>query len=216
MKKQALTGLVMLLPLTLTIWIISSIISWLTDPFVGIAEAILSAIGLSGVRFLWLGPDQVLFMLSHFLVLAFLVGFILLIGTIGHHIVVSYLIRWGDGVIQKIPVVSSIYKTSQDLIQTVLATDNKAFKQVVLVQYPHNECWAIGLVAKEGLGAPDLIPVFVPTTPNPTSGFLLMYEKKRVIPLQMTVEEAFRYIISCGVLISPNALSTLSFEHTKN
>ena len=211
-KKYVMTGLVMLLPLALTVWIITSIVGWLTGPFVGLTEKILSTLGLTGTPLLFLSSDQVLFLFSQLLVLLFLFVFILTIGAVGRHIVVAYCIRAGDRLIHKIPVISSVYKTSQELIQTILATDNKAFKQVVLVPFPNADCRSIGLVTKEGPVAPELVPVFVPTTPNPTSGYLIMYERSKVVPLDMTIEEAFRYIISCGVLLSG---STITREGTK-
>ena len=215
MKKYILTGLVMLLPLALTVWIISSIIGWLTGPFIGLTEKILYALGLTGTQFLFFTPDQVLFLASQLFVLLFLLAFILIVGAVGRHIVVAYCIKAGDRLIHKIPVISSVYKTSQELIQTILATDNKAFKQVVLVPFPNAECRSIGLVTKEGPVAPGLVPVFVPTTPNPTSGYLIMYERSKVVPLKMTVEEAFRYIISCGVLLSESAITPLLTEEVR-
>ena len=203
-----MTGLVMLLPLALTLWIISSLIHWLTEPFVGIAERILSAVGLIGTPILFISAENVLLGLSQLLVLAALFGFIILIGAIGRHFFFRYLIRLSDAVLHKIPVISSVYKTSQELIQTLLTTDNRAFKQVVLVPFPNADCLSIGLVTREGPAAPHLIPVFVPTTPNPTSGYLIMFDRSKVTPLDMTVEEAFRYIISCGVLITNTSFSS--------
>lgn len=197
-----MTGLVMLLPIALTFWIITSLIGWLTQPFVGIAEKILSAIGLTGTSILFLSAEKVLLCLSQLLVLAFLFFFIILIGAIGRHFFFRYLIRLSDTVLHKIPIISSVYKTSQELIQTILTTDNKAFKQVVLVPFPNADCYSIGLVTREGPAAQHLIPVFVPTTPNPTSGYLIMYDRSKVVPIDMSVEEAFRYIISCGVLVN--------------
>jgi uncharacterized membrane protein len=131
----------------------------------------------------------------------------MLIGAIGRHFFFRYLIRMSDAVLHRIPIISSVYKTSQELIQTILATDNRAFKQVVLVPFPNAECYSIGLVTREGPVAPNLIPVFVPTTPNPTSGYLIMYDRSKVVPLDMSVEEAFRYIISCGVLITDTSFA---------
>ncbi len=203
-----MTGLVMLLPLALTLWIISSLIHWLTEPFVGIAERILSAVGLIGTPILFISAENVLLGLSQLLVLAALLSFIILIGAIGRHFFFRYLIRLSDAVLHKIPVISSVYKTSQELIQTLLTTDNRAFKQVVLVPFPNADCLSIGLVTREGPAAPHLIPVFVPTTPNPTSGYLIMFDRSKVTPLDMTVEEAFRYIISCGVLITNTSFSS--------
>jgi uncharacterized membrane protein len=197
-----MTGVVMLLPLALTLWIIGSLVNWLTQPFVGVAETILSAIGLTGTPILFLSAENVLLCLSRILVLVFLFFFIILFGAVGRHFFFRYLIRLGDSIIHKIPVISSVYKTSQELIQTILTTDNRAFKQVVLVPFPNPECYSIGLVTREGPVAPNLVPVFVPTTPNPTSGYLIMFDKSKVVPLDISVEEAFRYIISCGVLVT--------------
>jgi uncharacterized membrane protein len=201
-KKYAMTGLIMLLPLALTIWIISSIIGWLTNPFVGIAQSILAAFDLGGTPVLFLSADQVLTLFSQLLVLLFIFGFILFVGAIGRYFIFKFILKASDSLLHKIPIISSVYKTSQELIETILTTDNKAFKQVVLVPFPNEECLTIGLVTREGPVAPNLIPVFVPTTPNPTSGYLLMYERAKVIPIDMTIEEAFRYVISCGALLT--------------
>lgn len=201
MKKHIMTGLVMLLPLALTFWIVSFLVNWLTDPFIGMAEGLLRSIGLKGVPFLFMSAEQALFWISRLLVLAFLFLFILLVGIIGRYVVFKYLMRAGDTILHRIPVISSVYKTSQELIQTVLNSDNRAFKQVVLVPFPHEECWTIGLVAREAPNAFDRVPVFVPTTPNPTSGYLVMYERSKVKPLKLSIEEAFRYIISAGALL---------------
>lgn len=201
-----MTGLIILLPLAITLWIIASIVDWLTDPFVGIAKAILSAIGLTGTPILFMSAESVLLHVSQVLVLVFLFFFIILIGAIGRHFFFRYFIRFSDTLLRKIPIISSIYKTSQELIQTVFTSDNRAFKQVVRVPFPNNESWSIGLVTREGPAASTLIPVFVPTTPNPTSGYLIMYDRSKVIPLDMSVEEAFRYIISCGVLVGSSSV----------
>jgi uncharacterized membrane protein len=210
-KKHIMTGLVMLLPLALTFWIVSFLFHWLTEPFIGIAEGFLRAVGLKGVPFFFMTSEQAFFWLSRLLVLVFLVLFILLVGVVGRYVVFKYLIRAGDIILHRIPVISSVYKTSQELIQTILSSDTRAFKQVVLVPFPHNECWTIGLVAREAPNAFDRIPVFVPTTPNPTSGYLVMYERSKVKPLQLSIEEAFRYVISAGALLpDPSRLQNAS------
>lgn len=209
MKKYVMTGLVMLLPIALTFWIIASLVSFLTQPFVGIARSLLCAAGLTQTPLLFVTADTVILCFSRLLILIFIFVFIILIGAIGRHIFFRYLLRVSDAVLHKIPIISSVYKTSQELIQTILTTDNKAFKQVVLVPFPNPDCYSIGLVTREGPVAPHLLPVFVPTTPNPTSGYLIMYDRSKVVPLDMSVEEAFRYIISCGVLVTNTTLAPL-------
>jgi len=109
----------------------------------------------------------------------------------------------GDTILHNIPVISTVYKTSQELIQTILTTSNKSFKQVVLVPFPTPDSWSIGLVTRDDIEIEKRVAVFVPTTPNPTSGFLVMFTRDQIIPLDMKVEEALRYVISCGVLMTP-------------
>ncbi len=211
MKKYILTGLVMLLPLAMTWWIVNSLVGWLTEPFVGITEKILATAGMTGTPILFISAENVLLGLSRLLILLFIVTFIAFVGAIGRRVFFRYLLHLSDTVLHKIPVISSVYKTSQELIQTILTTDNKAFKQVVLVPFPNSECLSIGLVTRDISVAPHLVPIFVPTTPNPTSGYLIMFDRSKVIPLDMSVEEAFRCIISCGVLLT-NASAAASAD----
>jgi uncharacterized membrane protein len=203
MKKQFLTGMIVLLPIALTFWIVSFIVEVLTKPFLGIAEQILSALGLKDVSFLFLSANQVLDYSSKILILTFLFAIIVVIGAIGRHFFFKYLLKIGDAILHRIPLISTVYKTSQELIQTVFASTNKSFKQVVLVPYPNENSWCIGLVTRDDFELENKAAVFVPTTPNPTSGFLIMYDKSKIVPLDMKVEEALRYIISCGVLLTP-------------
>ncbi len=203
MKKYFATGVVVLLPLALTFWIVTFIIDLLTTPFVGIAETLLRTLGLSEAQIFFFTPDQIIKFASQVLVLVFLFLVIIGIGAVGRHIFFKYLIQLGDSLLRKIPLISSVYKTSQELIQTVMTTSNKSFKQVVAVPFPTTESWCIGLVTRDDLDSENRMAVFVPTTPNPTSGFLVMFKKEQVVPLDMKVEEALRYVISCGVLMTP-------------
>jgi uncharacterized membrane protein len=203
MKKYFGTGVVVLLPLALTFWIVSFIIGLLTAPFLGIAEALLCAIGLNNVSFLFLSSEQILYYSSTLLILLFLFGIIIGIGAIGRHFFFKYLMKIGDSILHKIPVISTVYKTSQELISTILTTSNKSFKQVVMVPFPSQGSWSIGLVTRDDLELDNRVAVFVPTTPNPTSGFLVMFNRDEIVPLDMKVDEALRYIISCGVLMTP-------------
>lgn len=192
MKKYFVTGLVVLLPLALTYWIVSFILGVLSDPFTGISVTVLSMLGVHS--------KEVLDLASKVLALGLLFGLIISIGAIGRYFLFKYLLQISDAILHRIPVVSSVYKTSQELIQSVFKQDSTSFKQVVFVSYPHPGAMVVGFVTQEE-SLDGRIAVFVPTTPNPTTGFLLMYRKEDVIPLDMNVEEALRYIISCGVLM---------------
>jgi uncharacterized membrane protein len=212
MRKYFATGVVVLLPLALTFWVVSFIINMLTKPFLGIAETILSTLGLHDVSFLFLSPQQVLEYASTVLVLIFLFGVILGIGAVGRHFFFKYLMKISDKVLHKIPVISTVYKTSQELIQTILTTSNKSFKQVVMAPFPSEDSWSIGLVTRDDSELDGRIAVFIPTTPNPTSGFLIMFQRDRVVPIDMKVEEALRYVISCGVLMTPIRKGTMQSQ----
>lgn len=206
MKRHLFTGLAILLPVAMTVWIVGFVVSFLTQPFLGITEDILSTIGIKDASFPFLQSQQVLKIISQLLILIFLSGTIITIGAVTRYFFFRYIIKLGDSVLHKIPVISSVYKTSQELIQTIFTSDNKAFKQVVLVPFPNPESMSIGLLTGDQIMG-ERIPVFVPTTPNPTSGYLVMYKADEVIPIEMSVETALRYVISCGVLIDPNNLA---------
>lgn len=108
---------------------------------------------------------------------------------------------------RKIPIVRSIYRTSEDVVKTIFTSKTNSFKQVVAVRFPHHDTYSIGLITRENIPGlketkhEDSVAVFVPTTPNPTSGFLVMYKPEDLIYLDMKVEDAFKYIISCGVIL---------------
>jgi uncharacterized membrane protein len=215
MKKNLITGLIVLLPLALTVWIIFSVVNWLTAPFLGIAEKVINWMGLSGTPLFFLGADEVLLIITKILILLFLFACVTFLGAIGRYVAFKYIIKLSDAILHKLPVISSVYKTSQELIHTILSNERGAFKQVVLVPFPNKDCLSIGLVTKEDHISPDLVPVFVPTTPNPTSGYLIIFQRSQAIPLNMSVEEAFRYILSCGALLSDKKLIEKSWDEVK-
>ncbi len=198
MKKYFVTGLVVLLPLALTYWIIGFILAVLTDPFTGVAITALKLLGIHSPEILEFGGKV--------LALCLLFGLIISIGAIGRYFLFKYLLQLSDAILHRIPIVSAVYKTSQELIQSVFRHDSVSFKQVVFVPFPHPGSMVVGFVTQE-VSLDGRVAVFVPTTPNPTTGFLLMYRKDDVIELDMKVEEALRYIISCGVLM-PNVIKS--------
>lgn len=210
LKTFFVTGLILLLPLTLTLIVVSFIFNLLTGPFLGITNSILNHYGLFGNGFLFLNADQARSLLSQVLILVTLVASTILLGALARWIFFPYMVEMWEALINKIPFVKSIYKTSKDLIQTLFTPSSNAFKKVVMVRFPNQTTQAIGLVSTESVGIEssalngEHIVVFVPTTPNPTSGFLIIVNKADVVPLDMKVEEAFKYIISCGVITSPH------------
>jgi uncharacterized membrane protein len=209
MKKHLITGLVILLPLALTVLIVAFVFNLLTDPFVGAIKGMLNYLGIFSSGFLFLSQDEAQYALGKLLVLILLVGFTVLLGALTRWFLIRYLIKVWDYILHRIPFISPVYKISQDVINTLFASDANSFKQVVMVPFPHANSYSIGLVTRDDFpalpnsnGVP-LVAVFVPTAPNPTSGFLMAFEQKDLVYLDMKVEEAFKCIVSCGVLLSP-------------
>ena len=137
-----------------------------------------------------------------------LIGVIIitLIGAVAAGFLGRWIIKLGEKVLNKMPVVRSIYSAFKQILETVLASQSDAFRDVVLVQYPREGLWVIGFVTGVTKGeVQDSIPittvnVFVPTTPNPTSGFLLFCPKDDLIYLKMTVEQALKLVVSGGIV----------------
>lgn len=211
MKKHFITGLVILLPLAVTVVILGFLVDLLTAPFMGVTEAILEQFSIAKTGILFLTGAQVKYYGGKILVLLALFAFTVFLGIIGRWFFFHWLFRVGDFILHKIPLVNKVYKTSQEVIKTIFASNAQSFKKVVMVPFPLNKAFCIGLVSstapkecKESANE-NLVSVFVPTTPNPTSGYLLMYREEDIIYLDMKVEDAIKLIISCGV-IHPSSL----------
>ena len=207
MKRYFLTGLVILLPVALTLMIVIFFFNLLTDPFVGGFQSILDYFDLLEKGFLFFTPQQLQVGVSKLAIICLLFFFTVGLGALGRWFLVHYFIRLWDYILHRIPIVNTIYKTSQDIVHNVFVAKSKSFKQVVLAPFPHENSYSIGLVTREKVQGirtdSTAVAVFVPTTPNPTSGFLMMYEEKDLVYIDMAVEDAFKYVISCGVIFSP-------------
>ncbi len=206
MKKYLVTGLVILLPLAVTIAIVVFIVDFLTKPFIGIVSNFLQDLNLLNKGFLFLTPEQVVLYGSKLLILVCLVLFTVLLGMIARWFFFKALINLSDKILHRIPLVNKVYKTTQEIIKTIFVTDKSSFKQVVMVPFPKGGSYVMGLVSREspkvcceGVNE-ELFSVLVPTTPNPTTGFLLMYKKEEMIFLDLKPEQAIKYIVSCGVI----------------
>lgn len=206
MKKYFITGLVILLPLALTLAIVTFIFNFLTVPFLGIVKAVFDRYHLFEEGFLFLTADQIQTLFAQILILGSLFILVIGLGFIASWFFFHTLLRFAEYIVKRIPLVRTIYKTCQDMINTIFTSDRKSFKQVVLVPFPNHDCYSIGFITREEIsglnGTPqaESVAVFVPTTPNPTSGFLMMYRPSDILYLDMKVEDAFKTIISCGVI----------------
>lgn len=210
MKKYFITGLVILLPLAVTIAIVVFTVNFLTKPFVGIVSSFLKDFDILSRGFLFMSHEQVVLYGSKLLVLICLFIFTLFLGMIARWFFFKALLNLSDKILHRIPLVNKVYKTTQEIIKTIFVTDKSSFKQVVMVPFPKPGTFVMGLVSRESPHAcseqagSELFSVLVPTTPNPTTGFLLMYKKEEMIFLDLKPEHAIKYIVSCGVITPEN------------
>lgn len=207
MKKYFITGLVILLPLIVTVMLIGFVVRFLTQPFVGLVSRFFTEMNLFNHGFLFLTQEQVIHYGSQLLILLMLALIILFLGVVTRWFFINALIRFADKILHRIPLVNTVYKTSQEIIKTLFSSDKNSFKQVVMAPYPHPGVYMLGLIARSAPSEcskavnEELVSVLVPTTPNPTTGFLLFYKKKDLIFLDMRPEEAIKCIVSCGVIV---------------
>jgi uncharacterized membrane protein len=142
--------------------------------------------------------------------LVVMLAFLIFVGFVAANFFGRIAIRTGERIVDRMPIVRSVYSALKQILETVLQQSSNAFRQVVLVEYPRRGIWAIAFLTSETEGEvqrrtdEQVVSVFLPTTPNPTSGFLLLVPKEDVIYLDMTVEEAAKMIISGGVVIPPD------------
>jgi uncharacterized membrane protein len=218
MKKYFLTGFITLLPIALTLIIVSWLFHLFTAPLAGITEYILLAsekkLGLSLEH-----HDKLVLFLSRVFALIILLILIFLLGFCGRRFLNKFFSKIADRIFSHIPLVRTIYRLSNDITKAVFAENKKTFKETVLVPFPHHDALAIGLVTgespaifnREGIPKTDLA-VFVPTAPHPMSGFVLLTPKKMVFPVDVTVEDAFKFLISCGVMHPGERINTKEQE----
>ena len=206
MKKHFITGLVILLPLTVTLLVLGFLIRILTQPFVGLVSNFLTQLHVVNRGLLFLSPEQLIKYGSQLLILITIFLVTVFLGMITRWFFINALFRLGDRILHKIPIVNTVYKTTQEIIKTLFVSDKNSFKQVVLAPFPGPNSYMLGLIARE---APpqcskslneELLSVLIPTTPNPTTGFLLMFPKTSLIYLDMKPEDAIKCIVSCGVI----------------
>jgi uncharacterized membrane protein len=138
------------------------------------------------------------------------VAFLTLVGMVAAGFTGRALVRLGERLVARMPIVRSVYGTLKQIFETVLAQSSRSFREVVLIEYPRRGIGAIGFVTGPTRGEvqekseEELVNVFLPTTPNPTSGFLLFVPRKDLIPLDMTVEDGIKLVISGGIVAPPS------------
>ncbi len=194
-KRYFITGLLIWVPLVITGWVLSMIVSTL-DQSLRLMPTSLHPENLVGFPIPGAGAVLTLAM-------------ILLTGLLAANFIGQKLVVWWEMLLARIPVVNSVYNSVKQVSDTLFSPNGNAFRKAVLVRYPHQNSWTIAFLTGQPGGDVinhldgDYVSVYVPTTPNPTSGFFLMMPAKDVVELEMTVDEALKYIISMGVVAPP-------------
>lgn len=195
LKNDLIAGLLVVIPLATTIWLTITIATWVIrlltrfprqlTPFEGLNPLLINLINFS-------------------IGLAVPLLAILIIGLMARNIAGRWLLDLGDRTLQSIPLAGAVYKTLQQLLQTVFQDSKSRFRRVVLVEYPRQGIWALafvtGAMATANGAATSMLSVFIPTTPNPTSGWYAVVPEADVINLSISIEEAFKVLLSGGIV----------------
>jgi len=195
-RGNFLAGLIVIAPIGFTMWIINSIIGWIDGWVLPLIPYNYHFTEYIGINLKGLG------------VIFFLV-FTVLVGWIGKGILGRTFLRIGENLVDRTPIVRSVYSGIKQIAETVLSSRDSSFDKACLIEYPRKGIWAIAFVASDSKGEiaeknpnknNQLVSVFIPTTPNPTSGFLLFIPKSDITYLDMTIEEAAKLVISAGLV----------------
>ncbi len=203
MRKYFITGLLILVPLAITAWVLNLVIGTMDQSLRFVPER-WQPRALFGFDIPGLGT-----------ILTILIVFVT--GLLTSNLVGNYVVRLWEKALQRIPVVNSLYSSVKQVSDTLFSSSGNAFRKAVLVPYPRSGSWTIAFLT----GVPggdvknylvgDYVSVYVPTTPNPTSGFFLMMARSDVVELDMSVDAALKYIVSMGV-VAPDHMPAASKE----
>ncbi|MDZ4160486.1 MAG: DUF502 domain-containing protein [Burkholderiales bacterium] len=198
LRKWLLSGLLVLVPLIITLSVLEWVISTL-DQTLNILPAA------------WM-PERWLGWRVPGLGVLFALAVVLSIGAFASNFVGNKLVNWWHALLHRIPVVRSIYSGVKQVSDTLFSEKGNAFRKAVLVQWPHEGSWTIAFLTGRpagevaGLLPLDCVSVYVPTTPNPTGGYFVMLRRADCVELAMTVDEALTYVVSMGVIVPGSAL----------
>lgn len=197
MRKYFITGLLVLVPLAITAWVLHLVIGTMDQSLLLVPER-WQPKTVFGHDIPGLGA-----------LLTLLIVFVT--GLLANNLVGNYVVKLWERVLRRIPIVNSLYASVKQVSDTLFSSSGNAFRKAVIVPYPHANSWTIAFLT----GVPggdvknhlvgDFVSVYVPTTPNPTSGFFLMMKRSDVVELDMSVDAALKYIVSMGV-VAPDAV----------
>ena len=200
-RNYFLTGLIVTAPIGITIALALWVINWIDGKIVPLIP--------QGFNPQFLFQDYVGIHIPGIGLVVVLVG-LTLIGFVAAGLVGRVMVRTGETLLNRMPVIRSVYGALKQIFETVLRSSSRSFREVALIEYPRRGIWAIGFITTKTTGEvqndimEDVVNVFLPTTPNPTSGFLLFVPRKDLIVLDMNVEEAIKMIVSAGIITPPD------------
>ena len=196
MRKYFVTGLLILVPLIITLWVLSTVVGTLDQSLLLLPQQ-------------W-RPDTLVGFHIPLLGTIFTLLIVFFTGLAARNLIGNQVLRGWELLLTRIPVVNSIYSSVKQVSDTLLSSSGNAFRKAVLVEYPRQGSWTIAFVTGVPSGEVkthlngDFIGLYVPTTPNPTSGFFLMVPREQTIELDMSVDVALKYIVSMGVVAPEN------------
>lgn len=199
MKKFFITGLIVWVPITITFFVVRFIVN-LFDQILTILPANYQPHHLLGISLPGMGIILTV-------LLIFFTGFLM------HNFLGNQVLRLWDNIVNRIPIIRSIYSAVSQVMTTLFTDQSTSFKRVVYVEWPKADVWSVGFVTNNQPDNNDStrneIIVFIPTSPNPTSGFLTLVQNEQVRPTKMTVEQGFKMILSLGVVLPEHSVDPI-------
>jgi uncharacterized membrane protein len=199
LKRYFITGLLIWVPLGITVWVLKLLIGTMDQSLLLLPES--------------LRPENSVGISLPGLGVVLTLGVILFTGVLTANIVGQRLIRFWEGVLARIPVVKSIYYSVKQVSDTLFSGNGDAFRKVLLVRYPHPQAWSLAFqtaIPERGVASRldgEYVGVFIPTTPSPVNGFYFFVKKSETIELDISIDDALKYIISMGVVASADKMS---------
>lgn len=193
MKKYLLTGLLILVPLSITVWVLNLIVTTMDQTLQLLPEDVRNH-----------PPFNI-----HGMGVVLTLAIVLVTGLLAHNFVGRRVVHWWEAALRRIPVVNSIYTSVKQVSDTLFSPSGQAFRKAVLIRFPHEKTWTVGFLVgdpgellKKPL-SPDHLTVYVPTAPNPTSGYVLIVHADDIVDLDLSVDDALKFVVSMGV-VAPN------------
>jgi uncharacterized membrane protein len=192
LKKYFITGLLIWIPLAITFWVLAMIVRLMDQSLLLLPQAI--------------QPENVLGMYIPGIGMLLTLLVVFVTGLVTANIIGQRLVRFWEGVLARIPIVKSLYYSAKQISDTLFSGNGEAFRKVLLVRYPHADAWSVAFLTStptdeiSAAQGEEHVGVFIPTAPSPVNGFFFFVRKSETIELEMTVDEALKYIISMGVV----------------